>query len=95
MRQVAFEVLCVKFAILWMMQQGIDIVEDIPFRHFPIILSLELCECPISDILTAIAAEGLVPSSRRLADFYRTGRVNGVHTEKANHIVTSRKPELA
>ncbi len=28
-------------------------------------------------ILTAITAEGLVPSSRSLAEFYRTGRVNG------------------
>jgi len=28
-------------------------------------------------ILSAIAAEGQVPSSRSLADFYRTGKVNG------------------
>jgi len=46
-------------------------------------------------ILSAIAAEGLVPSSRSLADFYLTGRVNGVHTDKAKTSSASRKPELA
>src|SRR5439155_1411492 len=30
-------------------------------------------------ILTAIAAEGLVPSSQSLADFYRAKKVNGKH----------------
>jgi len=33
-------------------------------------------------ILTAIAAEGLIPSSQSLADFYRAKKVNGKHVEQ-------------
>ena len=33
-------------------------------------------------ILTAIAAEGLVPSSQSLVDFYRTRKINGKHVDE-------------
>ena len=46
-------------------------------------------------ILTAIAAGGLVPSSRSLAEFYRTGKVNGMHSEIPTTLAPLRKPELA
>ena len=56
MWQVAFEVFGVAFAVLWMVQHGIDVMEDIPLGHLGAIFRLELRKCPIGDVLAAVAA---------------------------------------
>ncbi len=56
MRQVALEVFGVALAVLRVVQQGIDVVEDVPLRDFGAVLRLELCQRPIGDVLSPIAA---------------------------------------
>jgi biotin synthase len=47
-------------------------------------------------ILSAIAEEGLIPSPRSLAEFYRIGKVNGFDSGLVpEEFVSERKPELA
>src|SRR3954462_12467038 len=70
MGQIAFEVLCVALAILWMVQHGVDIVKDVPFAHLLSIAGPELLQRPIGDIFTVIAAIlciGVVRKALRIA----------------------------
>jgi biotin synthase len=46
-------------------------------------------------ILSAITSEGQVPSSRSLAEFYRTGKVNGFDSGKAPETSEERKEQVA
>jgi hypothetical protein len=56
MRQITLKILSVALAILRMVQDGIDIVEDIPFRYPLTIPGLESLERPIGDVFAAISA---------------------------------------
>src|SRR5579885_2275113 len=54
-RQVALQILRVARPIGWMVQQGVDVVEDVPLAHARAILLLELPQRPIGDILPPAA----------------------------------------
>ncbi len=56
MWQITLEIFSVTLTVLWMVQHGVDVVEDIPFSHFGIVSGLELGERPISDVLAAVGA---------------------------------------
>src|SRR5205809_5777715 len=56
MWEIALQVFGITFAVLWMIQESIDIIENIPLRHFGAIFRLELGKCPIGDILASVAA---------------------------------------
>jgi len=49
-------VFSVSFAVLWMMQQGIDVVKDVALRHLLAVACLELCQRPVGNVLAPVAA---------------------------------------
>src|SRR5450755_4261438 len=55
-RQIVFEVLCVTFPVLWMVQQRVHIMEDIPLTDLGPIFGPELCQCPICNVLAPVRA---------------------------------------
>jgi len=55
-RQVAFEVLGVAAAVFRVVEQGIDVVEDVPLRHRRAVPLPKLPQCPLRDVLPPPAA---------------------------------------
>ena len=56
-RQVAFEIKGIAFAVGGMVQQAIDVIEDIPFADGGVVVvGAELIDRPIGNILAAVAA---------------------------------------
>ena len=54
--QVTFEVFCVTLAVLGMVQDGVDVVEYVPFGGLLAVFGLELFEGPVGDVFAAVGA---------------------------------------
>ena len=55
-RQLSLQIFGIAFVVLWMVQYGVDVVEDIPFGYFRAIFGLELRERPIGDVFATVGA---------------------------------------
>ena len=65
MREIAFEVRFVFFAIIRVMQESVVVVEDVPFGDGVIlVVRAELRQCPIGDVFAAVCAVLLVGVER-------------------------------
>ena len=57
MREIAFEVRLVFFAIIRVMQESVVVVEDVPFGDgVVLVVGSELRQCPIGDVFAAVCA---------------------------------------
>ena len=64
-RQLAFEVVGELFPIARMMEHAVDVMENVPLAHlFVVVVSAELIQRPIGDVLAAIRAVFVVDVER-------------------------------